>query len=388
MSVDLDALFAHHHAQFRDPRQIVSQWTAADAIAPGTFDSRVTGHWWDILDELGITLLVTREYEHLVHAFSAEGRKKHATYLPMPHPNGLAVDPTTHRVHIASTRNPNVIFDLAPCTGSVVGRDDHEQRGTLVPTQSRYYPGCLYIHDIALIAGDLYANAVGLNAIVRLGEAGQFEPVWWPKCIDSKSGPRFDKNYLQLNSIAAGPTLERSFFGASAAAPSGRRPGHKNFPVDGRGVIFSGQTRDVCGVGLTRPHSARLRGQELWVDNSGYGEVGRIVDGRFDSFARLPGWTRGLCFHGDYLFVGTSRVLSKYAHYAPGLDADQCIAGIHILDLSTGKTLGSLTWAQGNQLFAIESLPRSVTRGLPFAIPSRGRSGKSTNHFFGVGTAA
>src|SRR5205823_12622765 len=118
--------------------------------------------------------------------------------------------------------------------------------------------------------------------VVRLPEGGGFEPVWWPRCIDGPRGPRTDKNYLQLNSIAAGPSLKTSYFAASAAAPSRRRPGHLNFPVDRRGVVFSGATREVVGTGLTRPHSARLRGQEVWVDNSGYGELGRIVAGRFE----------------------------------------------------------------------------------------------------------
>src|SRR5437016_9326645 len=118
----------------------------------------------------------------------------------------------------------------------------------------------------------------------------------------SDSGPRLNRNYLQLNSIAPGKSLETSFFSASAAAPSRRRPGHLNFPVDRRGVIFAGATREVFGVGLTRPHSARLRGREVWVDNSGHGEVGRIVDDRFEPFACLPGWTRGLYFHGNLAF--------------------------------------------------------------------------------------
>jgi len=36
--------------------------------------------------------------------------------------------------------------------------------GVLIPLQSRFYPGALYIHDLALIGGRLHANAVGENA--------------------------------------------------------------------------------------------------------------------------------------------------------------------------------------------------------------------------------
>src|SRR5262249_36780370 len=163
----------------------------------------------------------------------------------------------------------------------------------------------------------------------------------------------------QLNSIAAGSSLRTSYFAASTAVPSRRRPGHRNFPVDRRGVVFSGATREVVGVGLTRPHSTRLRGEELWVDNSGYGEVGRIVAGRSEPVARLPGWTRGLSFHGDTAFVGSSRVLPRYRCYAPGLDPDRCETGVHALDLRTGRVVGSLVWPNGNQIFAIEGVDRA-----------------------------
>ncbi len=385
---DNDALWAHHHAELRDPRQIVAQWPSANEVDPATFACRATGSWWDLLDELKLTLIVTREYENLVQAICVHEGRPRTSYLPLPHPNGLAVDRATGRVIIASTRNPNMLFDFSPCTGAVAGREGDEMPGTLLPRQSRYYPGCLYLHDIANIEGQLHGNAVGLNAVVRFGDDGSFEPVWWPRSIDAPFGPRFEKNYLQLNSIAAGPTLAESYFGASAAAPSGRRPGHRNFPVDGRGVIFAGQSRDVCCSGLTRPHSARLRGRELWVDNSGYGETGRVIDGKFESFARLPGWTRGLFFHDPYVFVGTSRVLPRYQRYAPGLDPDSCIAGIHVLDLRSGKVLGSMAWPSGNQLFAIEGLPRKMTIGFPFAVSSGGRASRRLLRGFGAGTAA
>ncbi len=331
LDAETEALWAHHHAELRDPQQIVAQWRQAADVDPTLLQCRVTGDWWDILDELGITLLVTREYEHLVMALCVHEGRKRISYLHLPHPNGLAIDPDAGRLHIASTRNPNVVFDFAPCRGAAPGRrGDDETAGQLLPVQARYLPGCLYIHDLALIGGELHANAVGLNAVVRLRPEGGCEPVWWPRCIDADGGPRMDRNYLQLNSIAPGASLATSFFSASAAVPSRRRPGHLNFPVDRRGVIFAGATREVCGTGLTRPHSARLHNGEAWVDNSGYGEVGRIVGGKFEPVVRLPGWTRGLYFHGDLAFVGTSRVLPKYRHYAPGLDGD-ALAGALLL---------------------------------------------------------
>lgn len=386
-SISPAGLWAHHHAEYRDPHQVASQWRSAAETDPALLRHVVRGDWWDALEATGLTLLVTREYEHLVMAICVRGGRPHVSYMHLPHPSGIAVDRGRGRIFLASTRNPNMVYEFAPCAGTLHGDEpERDIAGVLLPSRARYLPGCLYIHDLALIGGELHANAVGLNAVARLGEEGA-ELAWWPRCIDGPRGPRVDRNYLQLNSIAAGASLEESYFTASVATPGRRRPGHLNFAVDGRGVVFSGGTREVVGTGLTRPHSARLHGGELWVDNSGYGQVGRIVGGKFEAVWRLDGWTRGLFFDGRMAFVGTSRVLPRYARYAPGLDVDRCETGIHALDLATGRVVGSLLWPLGNQLFAIEGIDRGVAHGFPF-VHGAGASPRRRVKLFSRGVAA
>jgi uncharacterized protein (TIGR03032 family) len=236
-----------------------------------------------------------------------------------------------------------------------------------------------------MIDGDLHANAVGENAVVRLDEHGRAHRVWWPKCIETKSGPIFSRNHLQLNSIAAGQDTAQSFFSASTCQITRWRPGHLKFPVDQRGVIFSGASREPVAHGLTRPHSARLHGGEVWVDNSGYGEVGFVRDGRFHQVAKLPGWTRGLSFHGDFAFVGTSRVIPEFRKYAPGLDLNSSICAVHAIDSRTGKVRGSLIWEWGNQIFALDWLPQDVTHGFPWIV-SRSRPTRTKTLFYAFNT--
>lgn len=227
------------------------------------------------------------------------------------------------------------------------------------------------MHDLAVIGSNLYANAVGHNAIVRLGLDGTFERLWWPKCVERNGGPDFTCNYIQLNSIAAGTTLRSSFFSASSASIGRYRPGDLSYPVDKQGVIFSGKTREPMCTGLTRPHSARLRGREVWVANSGYGELGFVSDAQLQVVTRLSGWTRGLCMVGDVAFVGTSRVIPRYSRYAPGLQVSTSKCAIHAVSCKTGAVLGSLEWPQGNQIFAIDWMPASETTGFPFEVRSR-----------------
>lgn len=375
-----EELWAVHAAQWRDPAQIASQWREASETNPALLASRTRGRFWETLAERALTLIVTREYEHLVIALTVVDGRPRASFMPVPHPSGLAVDPARAVVYLASTRNPNQLYELEPVTGLVEGGGGGgavPAGNPLVPARSAFLPGSLYLHDLALIGGMLYGNAVGHNAVVELGAGGRWRRVWWPRSIERAAGPDFSRNYLQLNSIAAGPTLADSFFSASAAAISARRPGHRNFPVDGRGVIFSGATREPVVSGLTRPHSARLHAGELWVANSGYGELARIDGDRVSVVSVLPGWTRGLWLGDGLAFVGSSRVLPRFRAYAPGLEVEASECGVHVVELASGAILGSLLWPAGNQIFAIEAVPASLTAGFPFTVGPRPPAGSA-----------
>jgi uncharacterized protein (TIGR03032 family) len=373
---DRDLLDAAADKAWRDPAQVVSHWDGAPHPDPVLLQSRVRGSWWDLLAEHRITLLVTREYEHLVLALSLAGGRRRISYLVLPHPSGMAVDEARSLVYVACSRNPNQVVELAPVTGALRRLDRQPASSVdpraLVPIGARFYPGCLYLHELAFVGSQLHATAVGQNAIVTLRDRG-FERVWWPRCIDSKSGPVVGRNHLQLNSIAAGEDLASSFFSASTDRIARRRPGDRNFPVDGRGVIFSGGTREVVVRGLTRPHSARLAGGRLWVNNSGYGEVGYADGDHFEPIATLPGWTRGLCFHDGVAFVGTSRILKRFRAYAPGLELADCVCGVHAVEMKSGEVLGAIEWPAGNQIFATVAVPDTFTRGFPF-VARKGRS--------------
>jgi len=359
---------------WRHPAQVVGCWDGAAELDPSLLRYRTSGSWWECLDSAGITLLVTREYEHLMLALSVVRGQPLVSYLTLPHPSGLAVNRRSNVVHVASTRNPNQIYDLAP-VHEMLPRFDMRSgptgtqpwRPTLMPVRAKMFPGSLYLHDLAFVGTRLHANAVGHNAVVRIGEHG-FEYAWWPRCVETRKGVLVQQNHLQLNSIAAGASLRSSYFSASTDRISRLRPGDPTFPVDRRGVVFSGATREPIAFGLTRPHSARLRRGQVWLLNSGYGEYGHIEGDRFHSVTTLPGWTRGLCFHRRMAFAGTSRVLPRFRQYAPGLKVDRAICGVHAIDADSGRVLGSLTWPGGNQVFAIDWVPRRVAEALPFVM--------------------
>lgn len=357
-----------HDREWRDPSAVIAQWSDAQAADAELLRTRARGGWWDALAEAGVTLIVSREYEHLVLAISPVTRPR-LSYIRLPHPSGIAFDAEHGRLYVASTRNPNQIFEFRRASGMMDRHDGTRHApspsGMLVPERTRFLPGCYYVHDLAMIGGRLHANSVGQNAVVEITDE-RANLVWWPSSLERDGRPLTDRNYIQLNSIAAGEDLTSSFFSASGERPGRYRPGHANYPVDRRGVVYSGATREPVVRGLTRPHSARLNDGRLWVENSGYGEVGVVTDRRFERVRGLPGWTRGLAFAGKLAFVATSRVIPRFKQYAPGLDVDRSICAIFAVDVATGAVHGALEFPYGNQIFAIEAVPAGWTAGFPF----------------------
>lgn len=364
------ARFQADHEAWRDPAGVVAQWQDAEAVRSSLLESEVSGPWWDLLAEAGLTLLVSREYEHLLIALSMASGSPQVSYLRLPHPSGIAFDAARAEVHVASTRNPNMLYTLRP-TERLLPRRDLKSKGiagrVLMPASTRFLPGSTYLHDLAMIGPQLHGSAVGDNAIVAFPAGGDHLRVWWPSCIEGTAGADFGLNHVQLNGIAAGESLAESYFTASKDDTVGARPGQIEFVPEGRGVVFSGATRLPISRGLTRPHSPRFVGGDLWVANSGYGTVvncGR--DGGVEVVARLPGWTRGLRALGDLAIVGTSRIIPRFRAYAPGLEADKCVCGLHAVDIKSGRIVASLIWPAGNQIFAIEAVPSSMVDRLPF----------------------
>ncbi|WP_167449177.1 DUF4915 domain-containing protein [Mesorhizobium hawassense] len=370
MSDETDARFQDDHQAWRDPAGVVAQWQDAGAVDSSLLDAEVTGPWWQILAEAGVTLLVSREYEHLLIALSMASGSPRISYLRLPHPSGIAFDAASVQVHVASTRNPNMLYTLRPADRLLPRRDldpNSFAGRVLMPASARFLPGSTYLHDLAMIGSELHASAVGENAIVAFPAGGDSRRVWWPSCIEGTTGADFGLNHLQLNGIAAGRSLAESYFTASKDDLLGARPGEIEFAPEARGVVLSGATRLPMTRGLTRPHSPRFVGGALWVANSGLGSIVNCEqDGSSVLVARLPGWTRGLCSIGDIAIGGTSRIIPRFRAYAPGLDPDECVCGLHAVDVKTGRILASLIWPAGNQIFAIEAVPSSLIDRLPF----------------------
>jgi len=133
---------------------------------------------------------------------------------------------------------------------------------------------------------------------------------------------------------------------ATAISRSDTIDGWRDRRADG-GVVIDIRTNEIVCKGLSMPHSPRLHNGELWLLNSGTGELGVVTGldtgkGTFEPRAFCPGFLRGLSFFGNLAFVGLSK--PRYKRFE-GLELDERLrkadsepwCGVQIIDLSNGS---------------------------------------------------
>lgn len=238
--------------------------------------------------------------------------------------------------------------------------------------------GRLDAHDVGVTKdGEIVFVNTRYNCLARLSPTHSFETVWKPDFISAI----VDEDRCHLNGMAMENGEIRY---VTAVSRSDTIDGWRDRRADG-GVVIDVQSGEVVCEGLSMPHSPRMHNGELWVLNSGTGELGvvelpakRGAMGKFVPKAFCPGFLRGLSFHGNVAFVGLSK--PRYKRFDGLALADRLKAadsepwcGIQAIDLAKGSCVDwfRIDGAVG-ELYDVEVIeghvcPMTVSPGSPDA---------------------
>lgn len=203
--------------------------------------------------------------------------------------------------------------------------------------QVGYITGDLDIHDVAPDATGrpVFINTL-FSCIATTDQEHSFKPLWKPHFI-SDLAPE-DRCHLNGMAMRDG---QPAF--VSAVAQSDIVDGWRSHRSGG-GIVMDVAKNAVVCEGLSMPHSPRWYRDQLWVANSGSGELG-VIDlksGRFEPRLFLPGYIRGLAFHGDWAVVGLSKPRHNKTFSGLPLDAAlerhkvEARCGIYVVHLERG----------------------------------------------------
>lgn len=168
--------------------------------------------------------------------------------------------------------------------------------------QLGYTTGDLDIHDIALDRDNqiIFVNTL-FGCLATVSSTHSFVPLWQPPFLSRLAA----EDRCHLNGLAMDQGQPRY---VSAVSQSDVVDGWRDRRQNG-GVIVDVLQNQIVATGLSMPHSPRCYRGQLWLLNSGTGDLGTIdlQRGQFEPLTFCPGYLRGLAFWNDYAIVGVSR---------------------------------------------------------------------------------
>jgi uncharacterized protein (TIGR03032 family) len=179
-----------------------------------------------------------------------------------------------------------------------------------------------------------------------------FVPRWRPPFISALA----PEDRCHLNGLGVRDGLVRYVTALGTTdSPAGWRADKRK-----GGVLLDVPSGEVIAGGLSMPHSPRWHDGRLWVLDSGNGRLA-VVDeatGRLDTVAEMPGFTRGLDFHGRFAFIGLSQVRESAVFSGIAIaERPQRACGVWVVDTVSGQTVAFVQFEDAVQeIFAVQVL--------------------------------
>jgi len=241
--------------------------------------------------------------------------------------------------------------------------------------RATYYTGEIDIHDLDWGKnGDLFAVNTSFSCLIKIDDNFSFTPVWKPPFIDRLVSE--DRCHLNGMAMEDGTPKYVTAFNDGNTRQSWREV------VTTGGVLMDVESNEFVARDLPMPHSPRIFDNELYVLFSATGQLARIdkTTGKQDIVCQLDGFVRGLARHGDYAFIGLSKLRKNSSTFAK-LDiakkADH--SGIMVIHLPTGAKIGFIKYLSSvEEIYDVQVIPNNVRPGILNTMKPEFRLGLST----------
>jgi uncharacterized protein (TIGR03032 family) len=299
--------------------------------------------------QLGASLLVTTYQAGKLVVIRADGNHLNTHFRAFPSPMGLALAGDrlalgTHRYVWEFHNVPAAARKLPP-----LGRHD----ACFLP-RSCHVTGNVQVHEMAWADDELWFVNTRFSCLCTLDRNHSFVARWRPPFVSALTPE--DRCHLNGLGMIDGQVRYATALGATDAPGGWREDKAKG------GVLIDIPSGETIATGLSMPHSPRWYAGKLWLLESGTGSIG-LVDpnsGRYESIAELPGFTRGLDFHGRFAFIGLSQV--RETAIFSGIPITERLTertcGVWVIDIRTGQTVALLRFEDALQeIFAVQVVP-------------------------------
>lgn len=204
--------------------------------------------------------------------------------------------------------------------------------------RSSHVTGDIGVHEIAFADDELWLVSTRFSCLCTLTPDYSFVPRWRPPFITALAA----EDRCHLNGLAV---VDGQPGYVTALGTTDERDGWRQAKASG-GCLMDVVSGEFITRGLSMPHSPRWYNEHLWVLESGTGSL-KLVDrdtGQQEIVAHLPGFARGLAFHGPFAFIGLSKIRPTSAMDGVPLAErrEELKSGVAVVDLRSGDTIAML----------------------------------------------
>lgn len=314
-----------------------------------------TSNFSPILQELGISVMVTTYQAGKLVMLRPDGERLNTHFRSFSKPMGLAVD--GDRLAIGTTVEIWEYHNAPAVARRLEPAGSHD--ACFLP-RSSVCTGDIQIHEMAWgnspgADPELWFVNTRFSCLCTRSNTHSFVPRWRPPFI-SQLTPE-DRCHLNGLCVAEGRPAFVTALGATDT-PGGWRDDKKR-----GGILMEVASGEVIARGLSMPHSPRWYDGRLWVLESGSGGIGWIdpATGKYQELTTLPGFTRGLDFCGPLAFIGLSQVRESAVFSGIAIAerplAERC-CGVWVVNIQTGQIVAYVKFDDALQeIFAVQVLP-------------------------------
>jgi uncharacterized protein (TIGR03032 family) len=301
-----------------------------------------------VLHELGASLVITTYQANKLLVARVEGAGLSTLVRTFERPMGLATSGDRLalgcRDQIWEFRGaPDIAPQIEP-----VGQHD----ACFVPRTS-HVTGDIGVHELAFAGDKLWLVNTRFSCLCTIDPVYSFVPRWRPPFVTALAAE--DRCHLNGLAVVDGEPKYVTALGETDT-PHGWRANKTQ-----GGCLMEVSSGEIISRGLSMPHSPRWHDGQLWVLESGTGQL-VLVDpatGHRQTVAELPGFARGLALQGHYAFIGLSKIRATSTMDGVPLAErrDELKCGVAVVDLIAGRVSALLEFRTAvEEIFDVQLL--------------------------------
>jgi uncharacterized protein (TIGR03032 family) len=306
-----------------------------------------TGSFCELLRISGISLVASTYQAGKLIVLRNDNGTLNTHFRNFKKPMGLAV--SRGKIAVGMEFQIWEFYDIPALAKKIepVGKHD----ACYLPRRS-HITGDIDIHEMDYAGGNLWFINTRFSCLCTIEGNYSFTPQWRPPFVSG-----YDlKDRCHLNGLSIRD--DRPHYITALGATDNSEGWRKNKAHSG--ILMDIQNNEFICQGLSMPHSPRWYRDRLWVLESGIGSLATVdlASGKWETVVKLPSFTRGLDFWGNWAFIGLSKIREK-AMFGdlPISQLPERICGIWVVNIQTGKIDAFLRFEEGvEEIFAVRIL--------------------------------